>query len=112
MVPGLLGMIALFNGMQGSLSLVYDREMGSDAAAADRARCRAAGCWRSNCRRQRAVLAQMLVFLLVAGLLGVEFEPPRLLATLLCCCWPPRCWPRSALMLSVHVRQLVNFGSR
>ena len=28
MVPGLLGMIALFNGMQSSLSLVYDREMG------------------------------------------------------------------------------------
>ncbi len=28
-VPGLLGMILLFNGMQSSLSLVYDREMGS-----------------------------------------------------------------------------------
>ena len=27
-VPGLLGMILLFNGMQSSLSLVYDREMG------------------------------------------------------------------------------------
>ncbi len=27
--PGLLGMIQLFNGMQGSLSMVYDREMGS-----------------------------------------------------------------------------------
>ena len=28
-VPGLLGMILLFNGMQSSLSLTYDREMGS-----------------------------------------------------------------------------------
>lgn len=28
-VPGLLAMICLFNGMQSSLSLVYDREMGS-----------------------------------------------------------------------------------
>ncbi|WP_194095022.1 ABC transporter permease [Marivivens aquimaris] len=28
-IPGLLGMICLFNGMQSSLSLVYDREMGS-----------------------------------------------------------------------------------
>jgi len=27
--PGLLGMILLFNGMQSSLSMVYDREMGS-----------------------------------------------------------------------------------
>lgn len=28
LVPGLLGMIALFNGMQSSLAMVYDREMG------------------------------------------------------------------------------------
>ncbi|WP_448187349.1 ABC transporter permease [Azospirillum sp. sgz301742] len=28
-VPGLIGMVQLFNGMQGSLSMVYDREMGS-----------------------------------------------------------------------------------
>lgn len=28
-VPGLLGMVQLFNGMQSSLSMVYDREMGS-----------------------------------------------------------------------------------
>ena len=27
--PGLMGMILLFNGMQSSLSMVYDREMGS-----------------------------------------------------------------------------------
>ena len=27
--PGLIGMIQLFNGMQSSLSMVYDREMGS-----------------------------------------------------------------------------------
>ncbi|MFX4673961.1 ABC transporter permease, partial [Acinetobacter baumannii] len=28
-VPGLVAMIQLFNGMQNSLSMVYDREMGS-----------------------------------------------------------------------------------
>ena len=28
-LPGLVGMIQLFNGMQSSLSMVYDREMGS-----------------------------------------------------------------------------------
>ena len=28
-IPGLIGMIQLFNGMQSSLSMVYDREMGS-----------------------------------------------------------------------------------
>ncbi|MEZ5702135.1 MAG: multidrug ABC transporter permease [Burkholderiaceae bacterium] len=34
MVPGLLGMVALFNGMQSSLSMVYDRD-GGDASAVD-----------------------------------------------------------------------------
>jgi ABC-2 type transport system permease protein len=29
MMPGLVGMVQLFNGMQSSLSMVYDREMGS-----------------------------------------------------------------------------------
>src|SRR5688500_5765430 len=28
-LPGLVGMVQLFNGMQSSLSMVYDREMGS-----------------------------------------------------------------------------------
>ena len=28
LVPGLVGMVALFNGMQSSLAMVYDREMG------------------------------------------------------------------------------------
>jgi len=28
-IPGLIGMIQLFNGMQSSLSMVYDQEMGS-----------------------------------------------------------------------------------
>ena len=28
LLPGLLGMVALFNGMQSSLAMVYDREMG------------------------------------------------------------------------------------
>ena len=28
-VPGLIGMIQLFNGMQSSLSMVYDRDLGS-----------------------------------------------------------------------------------
>ena len=36
-VPGLCGMILLFNGMQSSLSLVYDREMGSMRLLAHRA---------------------------------------------------------------------------
>jgi ABC-2 type transport system permease protein len=51
MVPGLLGMIALFNGMQSSLSLVYDREMGVMrlllTAPLARGWLLASSCWRA-----------------------------------------------------------------
>ncbi len=42
-VPGLLGMILLFHGMQSSLSMVYDREMGVMCSCSPR-RCRAGCC--------------------------------------------------------------------
>src|SRR5260370_26421369 len=51
-VPGLLGIILLFHGMQSSLSMVYDREMGvmrllltaALGAARLQARCRDSAC--------------------------------------------------------------------
>ena len=43
-VPGLLGIILLFHGMQSSLSMVYDREMGVMRLAQPR-RCRVGRCW-------------------------------------------------------------------
>ena len=46
--PGLVGMIQLFNGMQHSLSLVYDREMGSMRVLLT-ARTGCPGCWPAGC---------------------------------------------------------------
>ena len=49
-IPGLACMILLFNGMQGSLSMVYDREMGSMRVLLTSPLpgpfCCAANCWR------------------------------------------------------------------
>lgn len=59
-VPGLLGMIQLFNGMQGSLSMVYDREMGSMKVLLTSPAPRA---WLLFCR----LLAGVAVSLLQAG---------------------------------------------
>jgi len=51
-VPGLLGIILLFHGMQSSLSMVYDREMGVMRLLLT-ARYRAGRCWRASWWRGR-----------------------------------------------------------
>ena len=80
--PGLIGMIQLFNGMQTSLSLVYDREMGSMRVLLTSPLPRwfllvsklIGGCAVS--------LLQVYVFLAVAWLFGIRMEPLGYLALL------------------------------
>ena len=73
--PGLLGMIQLFNGMQTSLSMVYDREMGSMRVLLTTPLPR----WFLLVSRLFAgvvvSLFQVYVFLLVAYFCGVELPP-------------------------------------
>jgi len=110
MVPGLLGMIALFNGMQSSLSLVYDREMGMMRLLLTAPLPRG---WLLAFKLLAGTTLswlQMLAFLLIAALLGVEFEPRHLLATLPVLLLAAALLAALGLMLSVHVRQLENFA--
>ena len=82
MLPGLLGMIALFNGMQSSLSLVYDREMGLMRLLLTAPLHRA---WLLAFKLLAATslsLLQMAVFLLMAWGLGVDIEPVNALLAL------------------------------
>src|SRR4029079_4293750 len=81
-VPGLLGMVALFNGMQSSLAMVYDREMGVMrlllTAPLPRVLIRA-------CKLLGGAtlsLAQMIAFLLAAWAFGIDFAPAHALAAL------------------------------
>jgi ABC-2 type transport system permease protein len=110
MVPGLLGMIALFNGMQSSLSLVYDREMGIMRLLLTAPLPRS---WLLAFKLMAGAslsFLQMGVFLAIAWGFGVHFEWPHLLAAL------PVMWlgavllAAMGLMLSVYVRQLENFA--
>ncbi|MEM8959638.1 MAG: ABC transporter permease [Pseudomonadota bacterium] len=73
-VPGLCGMILLFNGMQSSLSLVYDREMGSMRLLLT---CPLPRWWLLTCKLLASTaisILQVYVFLIFAALIGVH--PP------------------------------------
>src|SRR5688572_20443858 len=73
-VPGLIGMIQLFNGMQSSLSMVYDREMGSMRVLLTTPLPR----WFLLVAKLSAGVAvsilQVYAFLLIAFLFGIEFQ--------------------------------------
>lgn len=72
-VPGLIGMIQLFNGMQSSLSMVYDQEMGSMRILLTAPLPR---WYLLFCKLVAGVVVSVLqiaAFLLMAGLAGIDF---------------------------------------
>jgi ABC-2 type transport system permease protein len=110
LVPGLLGMVALFNGMQSSLAMVYDREMGVMRLLLTAPLPR---WWILACKLlggATLTMAQMLAFLLAAWIFRIDLEwrfvplalPVFLLAALML--------GALGLVLSVYVRQLENFA--
>ena len=110
MLPGLLGMVALFNGMQSSLSMVFDREMGVMrlllTAPLPRGWLLAFKLVAGACLS----VLQMGVFLLMAALVGTDVvwaAAPALLASMLLAAVM---LAALGLMLSVYVRQLENFA--
>jgi ABC-2 type transport system permease protein len=109
-VPGLLGMVALFNGMQSSLAMVYDREMGVMRLLLTAPLPR---WWILACKLAGGAalsLAQMLAFLLAAWLFGVDFRVADLLLALPVFLLSALMLGALGLVLSVHVRQLENFA--
>ena len=110
LVPGLLGMVALFNGMQSSLAMVYDREMGVMRLLLTAPLPR---WWILACKLlggATLTLAQMLAFLLAAWVFRIDLEwrfvpmafPVFLLSALML--------GALGLVLSVYVKQLENFA--
>jgi len=110
MVPGLLAMVALFNGMQSSLSMVYDREMGVMrlllTAPLPRAWLLAFKLMGATCLS----VLQMLVFLLIAVAFGVEMSGSYLPLLVLAMVCGATLLAAFGLMLSVYVKQLENFA--
>jgi len=109
MVPGLLAMIALFNGMQSSLSMVYDREMGVMRLLLTAPLPRG---WLLAFKLLAATtlsMLQMLVFLLIAVAFGVDADANWLLALPVMAAGATML-AALGLLLSVYIRQLENFA--
>ena len=109
-VPGLVGMILLFNGMQSSLSLVYDREMGSMRLLLTAPLPR---WWLLFCRLVAAALISTLqayAFLAVAALYGIRFPPLGYVAALPAILLAAMMLAALGLLLSSMIRQLENFA--
>ncbi len=111
-VPGLVGMVLLFNGMQSSLAMVYDREMGLMRLLLTAPLPR---WWLLACKLIATAvlsLAQAVAFLAVAALLGTTLpvwgpQTPALLAAAVA---SALMLGALGLLLSVHIRQLENFA--
>ena len=74
-VPGLCAMILLFNGMQSSLSLVMDREMGTMRLLLTAPLPR---WWLLSCKLVAGAVISVLqavVFLAICALYGIRFSP-------------------------------------
>ena len=109
-VPGLCGMIQLFNGMQSSLSLVYDREMGSMRLLLTSPLPR---WWLLVSKLLAGTLvsiAQVYSFLIIAALLGIDFPPLGYLLALPVLIINGLMLGALGLLLSSTIRQLENFA--
>jgi ABC-2 type transport system permease protein len=108
--PGLLGMVQLFNGMQSSLSMVYDREMGSMKTLLTSPLPR---WYLLTCKLLAGVMVsvvQAYVFLLIAWLYGIEAPPMGYLTVLPALILSGLMLGALGLLLSSFIKQLENFA--
>jgi len=109
-VPGLCGMILLFSGMQGSLSMVYDQEMGSMRVLLVSPQPR----WFLLCAKLVSIalvaLVQVVVFLAIARAWGVYWDPIGFLTVLPAAFLVGLMLGAFGLFLSSVVRSLENFA--
>ena len=110
--PGLVGMVLLFNGMQGSLAMVYDREMGLMRLLLTAPLPRAWVLFAKLVATATLSLAQAAVFVAVAALLGTALPVfgPQTPAVLAAAVASALMLAAVGLLLSVHIRQLENFA--
>lgn len=109
-VPGLCAMIQLFNGMQSSLSLVYDREMGSMRLLLTSPMPR---WWLLVCKLLGGVsisILQVYVFLVFAAIFGVVLPWQGYVALLPALVLSGMMLGALGLALSSFIKQLENFA--
>ncbi|PYC47553.1 multidrug ABC transporter permease [Litorivita pollutaquae] len=109
-IPGLCGMILLFNGMQSSLSLVYDREMGSMRLLLTSPMPR---WWLLVCKLIGSTLISILqvyTFLVIAALFGITMPLAGYVAVLPALFLAGLMLGGLGLALSSFIQQLENFA--
>lgn len=110
-VPGLIGMILLFNGMQSSLAMIFDREMGSMKILLT-----------SNISRSYLLFCKMFatgivstiqasVFLFIAFLYGIDIPPLGYFLAIPVILFTSIILNAFALFISSVIKQLENFAS-
>ena len=109
-VPGLIGMIQLFNGMQSSLSMVYDQEMGSMRVLLTAPLPR---WYLLLCKLLAGVmvsLMQIATFLIMARVASIDFAYAGVLLALPAMVLSGIMLGALGLLISSMVRQLENFA--
>ncbi|HTT10554.1 MAG TPA: ABC transporter permease [Burkholderiaceae bacterium] len=110
--PGLIGMVLLFNGMQSSLAMVYDREMGLMRLLLTAPLPRPWLLFSKLTATAVLSLAQALAFVAIAWLLGTELPLGGISAlhALVAMAGGALMLGALGLLLSVHIKQLENFA--
>jgi ABC-2 type transport system permease protein len=110
MVPGLAMMICLFNGMQSSLAMVYDREMGVMRLllTAPLPRAYLLGCKLAGTTFLSVL--QALAFFMLALLFGIDLTVKQIVIALPVLALGALMLSAFGLMLSVYIKQLENFA--
>lgn len=109
-VPGLVGMIQLFNGMQSSLSMVYDQEMGSMRVLLTTPLPR---WYLLLCKLTAGVvvsIVQAYAFLVIAMLFGIDVPPSGLIAIMPVLFLTGLMLGAFGMVLASLIRQLENFA--
>lgn len=109
-VPGLCGMVLLFNGMQSSLSLVYDREMGAMRLLLTAPLPRWWLLFGKLLAGTLVGVLQVYAFLLVAGLYGIRMPASGYALALPALVLAGLMLGALGLVLSSYIRQLENFA--
>lgn len=110
--PGLVGMVLLFNGMQSSLAMVYDREMGLMRLLLTAPLPRWWILFSKLVATTVLSLAQAAAFVAVAALLGTSLPlwGPQTPQVLLAATSGALMLGALGLLLSVYIKQLENFA--
>ena len=110
--PGLIGMVLLFNGMQSSLAMVYDREMGLMRLLLTAPLPRWWLLFSKLCATALLSLLQVVAFVIVAALIGTPLPVAGwpLLHALVATLAAALMLASLGLLLSVYVKQLENFA--